>query len=292
MRQSYRALKLVLIPLALNMARWQLVFIPRQAVLREWQQTRNWVEIKPKIESLLSESRAVKDSWESTRFSQNDLSAATEALQQHVQRYDLQIQKLQMQEASPKKDSNFSSVTIVLELTGSFSSMIRWISDLETLYGFRIDSLQINGSSFSDKPAQMTVEVTALLTAAPAPPPAPSQATADLIEQTVQKFSRAMKSYRDQDPAQNQKEGVFLRDPLQALVDSKGQPIVLLVAREGTGIQGVIWSDAHPLVASGGRLFSKGDFMGSRKIIEIYPDRVVVQKEDGEETIFLDRWTE
>lgn len=303
-------LKLALIPLAVNLVLWQLLYIPRRAALRGWQQTGILLETRPKIEVLLKESRESMVSWEPTRFSRKNPSAAAEVIQQLAGRYDLYVHKLQTQEASlarkgkpaaasknaPAKIQGFSTMSISLDLRGSFSQMVRWISDLESQYGFQIDSWQIIGSSELSQPTQMTVQVTALLgdPAGMALMPLPVQAALEDIDQTTRQLSQAMKSYRDQEKEPGKDDTAFRRDPMQALVDSKGQPIASASTgvREGPWLQGIIWSDTHPLVAVGDQLFSKGDVVGPCKIIEIYPDRVVVQKGDQQETISLDRWTE
>ncbi len=306
MKKFNDCLKLMLIPLALNLVLWQVLYIPRRVILRDWRQAGILLEKKPKIEALLKESREVRVSWEPTRFSQKDSSAVIEAIQQLAGRYDLYIHKLQTQESSPgrkakpaaasknasPKIKGFSTMSVSLDLRGSFSKMVCWISDLESQYGFQIDSWQIIGPSESGQPTQMTVQVTAFLIAGTGRIPPPAQASLEDIERTTRQLSQAVKFCRAQEKKFDENSAVFRRDPMQSFLNSKGQPIVSPVVREGFWIQGIIWSDTHPLVAAGDQLFSQGDVVGPYKIIEIYPDRVVVQKGDQQETISLDRWTE
>ena len=122
--------------------------------------------------------------------------------------------------------------------------------------------------------------------------PLPAEAALDQIEQTTQQLSQAMKSYRDQLKEREEYDSAFRRDPLQALVDSQGQLIGSVGSREGSWIQGIIWSDPHPLVVVDNQLFGPGEVVGPYKILEIHPDRVIVQKGDQQETISLDRETE
>ena len=122
--------------------------------------------------------------------------------------------------------------------------------------------------------------------------PLPAEAALDQIEQTTQQLSQAMKSYRDQLKERGEYDSAFRRDPMQALVDSQGQLIGSVGSREGSWIQGIIWSDTQPLVVVDGQLFGPGEVVGPYKILEIHPDRVVVQKGDQQETISLDRETE
>ena len=122
--------------------------------------------------------------------------------------------------------------------------------------------------------------------------PRPAEAALDQIEQTTHQLSQAMESYRDQLKERGGYDTAFRRDPMQALVDSKGQLIASAGLREGSWLQGIIWSDTRPLVVVDDQLFAAGDVVGPYKILEIHPDRVVVQKGDQPETILLDRGTE
>ena len=122
--------------------------------------------------------------------------------------------------------------------------------------------------------------------------PRPAEAALEQIEQTTQQLSQTMKSYRDQLKERGEYDSAFRRDPMQALVDSQGQLIGSVGSREGSWIQGIIWSESRPLVVVDDQLFGPGEVVGPYKILEIHPDRVIVQKGDQQQTIFLDRETE
>ena len=122
--------------------------------------------------------------------------------------------------------------------------------------------------------------------------PMPAEAALDQIEQTTQQLSQTMKSYQDQLKERGEYDSAFRRDPMQALVDSQGQLIGSVGSREGSWIQGIIWSDTQPVVVVDGQLFGPGEVVGPYEILEIHPDRVIVQKGDQQETISLDRETE
>ena len=168
-------LKLALIPLAVNLVLWNLFYVPQRASLRRWRQAWILVEKKPEISALLKESHELRASWEPTRFSRKDPSAPVEAIQQLVGRYDLQIRNLQTQGSAARagngpavrntavKVPGFSTMAMSLELSGSFSKMARWMSDVESQYGFQIDSWEITGSRELGQPALMNVRVTAFL---------------------------------------------------------------------------------------------------------------------------------
>ena len=168
-------LKLALIPLAVNLVLWHFLYVPQRAALQRWRQAWILVDKKPEIETLLKESRELRASWEPTRFSRKDPSAPVEAIQQLVGRYDLQIRNLQTQGSAAQvgkgkvapnattRIPGFSTMAMSLELSGSFSKMARWMSDVESQYGFQIDSWEMTGSRELGQPTLMTVQVTAFL---------------------------------------------------------------------------------------------------------------------------------
>ena len=168
-------LKLALIPLVVNLILWQFFYLPQREALRKRRQAWILVEKKPEIEALLKKSRELRVSWEPTRFSKKDSSAAVESIQQLVGRYDLQIRNLQTQGSGPRggemaaeknaavRVPGFSAMPIRLELAGNFGKMVRWMSDVESQYGFQIDSWEITGSRELGQPTLMSVQVTAFL---------------------------------------------------------------------------------------------------------------------------------
>ena len=170
MKNLNRWLRWALIPLGMNLVLWQWLYIPGKAALQEWNQNFMLVETKPKMEALLNESREIRLSWEPTRFSQKNPSAAVEAVRQLAGRYDLQIQKLQAQEISrgrkektAAKIPGLSAMPITVVLAGNFNQMVHWISDLEHQYGFQIDSWQMTGAGELGQPTKIAVELTAFM---------------------------------------------------------------------------------------------------------------------------------
>ena len=170
-------LKLALIPLAVNLVLWQFFYVPQRKILQKRRQAWILVEKKPEIETLLKESRELRASWEPTQFSRKDSSAAVEAIQQLAGRHDLQIRNLQTQGSGERggemvtgtgKDAaarvpGFSAMPIHLDLAGSFAKLVRWMSDVESQYGFQIDSWQITGPRELGQTTLMSVQVTAFL---------------------------------------------------------------------------------------------------------------------------------
>ncbi len=300
-------LQLLCIPIAVNLIVGGVVYLPQRARLRRWQEARMLVEEKPKLEGLLHQSREVIASWEPTRFSKKDPAAVVETLQRMAGRHDLQVknirtggssragtQKRKNGEASgrsaPAKAGGFSTVAVDLDLAGSFSRLTRWIDEVESQYGLRIDSWSMTGDREPGQPMQMAARLTAFLEdLSQAASPAAVRAQGSL-ERTTRQLEQALRLYGEQMKERGEYDGLFRRDPLQPLVNSQGQPVgILSTGREGMWIQGIIWSPNRPLVVVDDRLFGQGDVIGPYKILAIHPDRVVAQRGDQPETIALDR---
>lgn len=57
---------------------------------------------------------------------------------------------------------------------------------------------------------------------------------------------------------------------------------------DGPGLTGIIlWESASPMAIIGGELFTVGQAIDGWRIVEIKPDRLVIQLGDRRETIFL-----
>ena len=87
-------------------------------------------------------------------------------------------------------------------------------------------------------------------------------------------------------------EAVFRRDPLQPIVDDRGELISSIGLHSGYLVQGIIWSDAHPLVVIDDELFAQGDTVGPYTILRIAPDGITVQRAAEQLFIPLDRGLE
>ena len=87
-------------------------------------------------------------------------------------------------------------------------------------------------------------------------------------------------------------EAVFRRDPLQPIVDDRGELSSSIGLHSGYLVQGIIWSDAHPLVVIDDELFTQGDAVGPYTILRIAPDGITVQRAAEQLFIPLDRGLE
>ena len=79
---------------------------------------------------------------------------------------------------------------------------------------------------------------------------------------------------------------VFRRDPLRPLVDAQGALVTTSGLRGGLWVQGIIWSEGHPMAVVDDELVAPGAALGPYVIQWIKPDGVVVRRQDGE-TLFI-----
>jgi hypothetical protein len=78
---------------------------------------------------------------------------------------------------------------------------------------------------------------------------------------------------------------VFRRDPMRPVVDAQGGLLSPAALHDGLSVQGIIWSEAHPLAVIEGDIFSVGERVGPYTILEIKPSGVVAQR--GNEMLFI-----
>ena len=119
--------------------------------------------------------------------------------------------------------------------------------------------------------------------------PGQAEAAIDTLERTTRQLSQALQTYRSRFQQEGRYDAVFQRDPMQAMLNSQGRVTVSAGLGEGLAVQGIIWSEARPLVVIDDHLFAQGDVVGPYKILEIHPNRVVAQLGDESKVIQLDR---
>ena len=78
---------------------------------------------------------------------------------------------------------------------------------------------------------------------------------------------------------------VFRRDPMRPLIDAHGELVSSSGMSGGFSVQGIIWSDEHPLAVIDDELFAEGDVVGPYTLLTIQSGGVVVQH--GAETLFI-----
>lgn len=114
-------------------------------------------------------------------------------------------------------------------------------------------------------------------------------ASTTTYEQIIEQLTQALRTCRTLSQRLVDYDAVFRRDPMQALIDAQGQLVTSTGLHSGLAVQGIIWSDQHPLAVIDDELFSPGAVVGPYTILDIQPQGVVVQRGKDELFIPLDR---
>ena len=108
-------------------------------------------------------------------------------------------------------------------------------------------------------------------------------------EQTAQRLSKALARSRALAGQRAEYDVVFRRDPMQPIIDAEGRLVSTVGLHGGLSVQGVIWSEKHPLAVVDDELLAVGDVVGPYTILEIRADGVIVQRHEQRLRIPLDR---
>ncbi len=118
---------------------------------------------------------------------------------------------------------------------------------------------------------------------------ASANANSFVSERTVQQLAHAVKTSRALSDDAVPYNAVFRRDPMQPLVDERGQWISSSGFGSRLSVQGIIWSDQQPFAVVDDELYASGATVGPYTIIEIQKLGIVVQQGDSRLFIPLDR---
>ena len=111
-------------------------------------------------------------------------------------------------------------------------------------------------------------------------------------DKTVDQLSQAVTTYKELTEHPEKYDVAFRRDPTKPLVDGQGNILSVSGMKDGLSVQGIIWSDVHPLAVIEGDLYAPGDTIDQYTIAEIRQDGVLIQKGTATQFISLDRGLE
>ena len=160
------------LPLIINSLIWRQLTIPQQVKLQEWRDQQRFVELKPKFEAVLLEAQKTLGHWEQTSFSKEDPSAAMETIERLAGHHRLEIKGIHLREQEParpgaeqtKQDSSFfTTMSLNLNVAGSFDRLARWMNDIEAQSGLRIDSWKLASATVSKQTPRLDVDITVFL---------------------------------------------------------------------------------------------------------------------------------
>ena len=119
--------------------------------------------------------------------------------------------------------------------------------------------------------------------------PVAAEAKTEDSNRMTQELAQATAAVRDLAKRCPKYDAVFRRDPMRPLVDAQGRLVGSTGLTNGLSVQGIIWSDAHPLAVADDELFPEGAEIGPYTILKITPDGVLAQRDGDTLTIPLDR---
>ena len=151
-------------PLIVNGMIWKGFVVPQRTQLLAWHDAKSLIGLKPKLKELLAESRRIRMEWAGSAFSKKDYAGVMQTIQQSAGRYGVQVTETRTKGAAVQQETAGQSATpLELEVTGSFSKLARWMSDVETQEGFQIDSWTLKRALEQNPQSQLSVKMTVFL---------------------------------------------------------------------------------------------------------------------------------
>ena len=151
---------LLVFPLALNLAIYRGVVRPLQAGIAASRQAQLLHQLKPSLESSLTEGARILTEWRRTSFSVSDPSAVMQTLQQLASTHGVRITTLK---SETRTASSGTYALLELQVSGRFGRLAHWVGDLERRSGFRIESWTLSQGQGPQDPEQLTIKLTAPL---------------------------------------------------------------------------------------------------------------------------------
>lgn len=150
---------LLTLPLTVNLAVYFGIVQPMQARVTTLHQAQTLNKLKPALESTLTESDRILAVLRSTGFSTNDPSAVMQRLQELANTHRVHITTLN---SGAQMATGASSTSFELQVSGRFGRLARWMGDLETQSGCRIEEWDLSRSGQAQDLQQLTIRLTAL----------------------------------------------------------------------------------------------------------------------------------
>ncbi len=106
-------------------------------------------------------------------------------------------------------------------------------------------------------------------------------------ERTTKRLSETLAASRALAKERDPYDVAFRRDPMHPIIDAQGHLMSSAGLRGGLSIQGVLWSEDHPLAVVDDELFTEGETVGPYTILEIRTDGVIVQRGGDDQRLFI-----
>lgn len=145
------------VPLVVNGLAWSAFVVPQKKALGAWQDAQAVTEVKPKLKALLAENYQLRLDSGKASFAK-DYPSVMQLLQQSAGRQGVQIKETTMK-GQEAQSLGKQALPLELRVTASFGKLARWMGDLESQYGFQIESWSVEKPSSGDVP-ELTLKMT------------------------------------------------------------------------------------------------------------------------------------
>ncbi len=154
------------LPLLASAILWKGLVVPQRQQLIAWQEAQTLIALKPKLASLVMESRRLTAEWDRTGFQADDPSAVMQRIQRLAGEYGVKIKEISTQGQAKGHErtlSGFSTMPIDLDVTGSFSKIARWMNAVESQPSLQIESWVLTPDKETEQASRLSVNLTAFL---------------------------------------------------------------------------------------------------------------------------------
>ena len=170
--QSYGRWALIFaIPLLANILLWHALVAPQRAGVHEARDAQSIAALKPALETLAAQGRALRAKAGQMQFTSQDPSAVMQMVQRLAGRHQVQVTELSSKGQGAQGGearaahhmTGFEAMPLELQVTGRFRTLARWLSAVESQPGLQVESWALAPETDAGQGAQLTLTLTAFL---------------------------------------------------------------------------------------------------------------------------------
>ncbi len=140
-------------PLFINILLWQAVIRPEQSRLRQRSEISRMEELKPRFETVLTESQVLLSGEKQTGFEKRDVSQTLDELQRWARQYHVEIKNSKIKESGP------SGAELNVNVTGNFDRIAQWVSEIEKSPRLQLSTWTLTAAEELNRPHQLNADI-------------------------------------------------------------------------------------------------------------------------------------
>lgn len=162
---------LALVPLFVNLFFWEIGTVPSEARFRSLQTTLKLAEMKPELESLLTEGARLLAEGEEQSFVREDPAMGMKELQKLAGDFGVQIKEIRMNEApslevmaaaAKKPAPDFMKIPVELEVAGTYNKLIGWMSAVEKEPSLQIETWSLASPKKQEETTRLSMNLSVI----------------------------------------------------------------------------------------------------------------------------------